>query len=1004
MSTLTLVRNAWSGGRAGALALVWGAGVLLSASVAAALYAFAAKAIAVDTRERFDHVARTAQSNLAARASAYGDLVRAVAAQFQSGAAAPTRLQFHRYVTALDLAANFPAVETVSFTQQVAGAGRAAFEASVRADRSVDARGYPGFAIRPPGERADYAVLTYLEPMLPERFGIDLGVQPLVAHSLALSRDDGQVRASGQPIQFALPEPHIGLGLRRAVYRAGMPLGSAQARRAAYLGSVGLAVSMPKLVTRALASMQLPTLELALYLDGSGAPAGRGGGAAGATGARDFLLFSNEGARAGPYAEAVLPVAFHGTVWKAHLRMPVNALASDFEAMLPGLALVAGFVGSMLVFAYVHTLYGSRRSALAQRALLDSVLDNIDAHVYMKDRERRYLYVNARCAEAMGLEVGEIVGSRDRDVLPAERADRYWQEDAPLFANPRRVASQVQFTQRDGQVRELWTVKVPVLSEGAVVAIIGLSTDVTELHQLKAQADAANLAKSNFLSNMSHEIRTPMNSIIGMAHLALKRVTDPKQRDYLDKITHASRHLLGIINDILDVSKIEAGKLDLEMLDFGLATLMQSIASQLGEAAAAKSLALDWQVDPALPPMLRGDPLRLAQVLLNFTGNAIKFSARGRVSLRAMLVEHDGAVAVVRFEVQDGGIGMGAEQIAALFTPFHQADPSTTRQYGGTGLGLAISKQLAELMGGEVGVDSAPGRGSTFWFSARLVPALQSRAPAPVTPAPAVLAALRGATILLVEDNLFSQQVGQELLEGAQATVVVANNGSEALDLMRQQPFDCVLMDVQMPIMDGFAATRHIRADPRLRHALVIAMTANAGKEDRARCMAAGMDEFLTKPIAPRLMFEAIARHLSARGLGGVDEALVKAAAAAAAPDQPEASVPALLDRAALATTFGDNPAKQDKYLRLFLASAHEAAAEIDSALGGDDIVRAADVGHRLKSSARTVGAMGLGTLGAALEALREGGTAAEARGLQAALMVELARLCKHLAVDAASQ
>ena len=997
-------------GRTGARAVFWLIGASLTALMAALLYVAAINAVAGDVRLRFDAIARAAQANLDAQARAYGDVVRGVAALFATGDALPTRLQFHRYVAALDTAAHFPAIESVNFVQQIDADGRAAFEAAVRADRSIDARGYPGFAVQPPGRRADYAVVTYIEPMLAERFGADLAALPGGASALAQARDGGELRASEQPIPTALPQPHVDQGLRQPVYRSGMALDSVAARRAAYVGSVGIGFSVPTLVRSALAALALPALELALYAESGDAPA--------SLDARDRLLFSNErGGAHGAMLEAVLPVAFHGSVWKARLRMPEQALTTPFERLFPGLAILTGVVGTLLIYAYVYTLFWSRRSAVEQRVLLDSVLDSLDAHVYMKDRERRYLYVNAKSAEAMGLAAEDIIGKLDREVLPTARADFYWEEDGPLFSHPRRTAHQVQFTQPDGQVRELWAVKVPVLRDGEVAAVIGLSTDVTELHALKAQADAANRAKSNFLSNMSHEIRTPMNSIIGMAHLALRRETDPKQRDYLDKIAHASRHLLGIINDILDVSKIEAGKLELEMLDFSVAALMQSVAGQLGEGAAAKGLALDWQVDPALPARLRGDPLRLAQVLLNFTGNAIKFSARGRVRMRALRIEDDGVASVVRFEVEDGGIGMDATQVAALFTPFHQADPSTTRQYGGTGLGLAISKQLAELMGGAVGGDSVPGQGSTFWCTARLAPAMQACAAAPGAPAPAVLAALRGTTVLLVEDNLFSQQVGQELLEGAQATVVVANNGSEALDLLRQQSFDCVLMDVQMPVMDGFEATRQIRADARLRGTLVIAMTANAGKDDRARCLAAGMDAFLTKPIAPQLMFEAIAAQLRARGhcgaaavatAGAVADVLAVGSAAAAAASGASASAAntpsaergaaPLLDLATMAHTFGDDPARQGKYLQLFLASAHETIGEINIALGGGDVARAADAGHRLKASARTVGAMGLGELGAELEQLRAHGTPAQARVLLAALMVELHRLREHVA------
>ena len=635
------------------------------------------------------------------------------------------------------------------------------------------------------------------------------------------------------------------MGIRLPVYRKGIRLNDAAARRAAYLGSVGVGFGVPALVQGVLAQLAVPGLDVALY---SG----------------ERLLF-DAGVPAGPHFQAMLPIDFNGSQWQARVSVPKAAMYNRFDRVFPLVALAIGLVGSMLAYAFFFTLFWSRRTAIAQRLLLDTVLDSVDAHVYMKDRERRYTYINAKTAEAMGLEPKDVIGKRDSEVLPAAIANAYWEQDRQVFEHGAHQAAQFQFTQLDGEVRQFWTVKVPVMEAGEVSAVIGLSTDVTELHNLKAQADAANLAKSNFLSNMSHEIRTPMNSIIGMSHLALKSVTSPKQRDYLEKIYHSSQHLLGIINDILDFSKIEAGKLDLEVLDFSLATLMQNIDHQLGEAAASRRLSLEFDLAPSLAHQLRGDPLRLEQVLLNFTGNAIKFSENGAVRISAFPLQESDNDTLVRFEVRDEGIGMTPAEVGELFKSFHQADPSTTRKYGGTGLGLVISKQLVELMGGGVGVDSTPGVGSTFWFTARLGKGVSFMRAGPEPVPPAVLEQIAGACILLVEDNVFSQQVGQELLEEANATVVVANNGKEAIDLMLRRRFDCVLMDLQMPVMDGFEATRMIRSDPRLRDAVVIAMTANAGRDDQAQAFAAGMNEFVTKPTSPNVLFEVIASWLRKR-------------------------------------------------------------------------------------------------------------------------------------------
>jgi CheY-like chemotaxis protein/HPt (histidine-containing phosphotransfer) domain-containing protein len=509
-----------------------------------------------------------------------------------------------------------------------------------------------------------------------------------------------------------------------------------------------------------------------------------------------------------------------------------------------------------------------------------------------------------------------------------------------------------------------------------------------------------------------------MNAIIGMTHLALKTAQDPKLRDYLEKIWHSGQHLLGIITHILDFSKIEARHVELELFDFRLDALMRNIETQLGEAAAAKGLRLDFDIAPDLARPLRGDPLRLEQVLLNFVGNAIKFSEHGSIEVRARAAGSPGSAGadiLVRFEVEDHGIGIEPEEMAQLFTSFHQADPSTTRRYGGTGLGLAISRQLAGLMGGEAGAESEPGRGSTFWFTARLGQGggQGTRAARNATGAPPPLPPARrldGTAVLLVEDNLFSQQVGRELLETAGAAVAVANNGSEALELMQMKlrRYDCVLMDVQMPVMDGFEATRRIRADPALRDAVVIAMTANAGVEDQARCMAAGMDDFLTKPVAPEHLASAIARAIERAGGGRRDEAPLPQAqgapmeempaSAAAAAGTPQAAPP--LDTGALASTFGSDPDKMRKFAFMFLDSAREGMAEIDGALAANDLARAGAVAHRLKSSARAVGAFGFAELCAELERSHELGATAEANLLGGRLHGIFAQLERQVAAE----
>ncbi|MBZ2209449.1 CHASE domain-containing protein [Massilia soli] len=997
-------------GAAASRVLLLGAGLALSMIVAALVYMGALRTAEADARMRFEGVARSAQYSLAARVNTYAGVLRGMVAAFRSHDAPLSRRQFHDYVATLDLAANYPAIENANFAVHLQDQARDDFIASVRSDSSLAAGGYPGFDIKPGGRRAHYTVLTFLEPMsaTDEKFGMDISAKPPVDRALGLSRDTGLLGASGHAILVNHPAPHLSLGMRMPVYRSGAPLTSVDERRRAYLGSVGISFAVPALVHGTLNELPVAGVRLSLYTDTTP------GAGTTAVEPADILLVSEDGSlerpAAGPderaqYIETVLPVESNGLRWKAQLSIKKSDLYTTFDRYFPPVALVTGFAGTMLIYAFFFTLYWSRRSAVEHRALLDSVLNSVDAHVYMKDRERRYIYVNSRTAEVMGRPAGEIIGQLDSDLMGQAEADRFWEQDRPIFEHGIRQAGQGEYTLPDGEVRHLWTVKVPVRVDGHVAAVIGLSTEVTELHQLKAQADAANRAKSNFLSNMSHEIRTPMNSIIGMSHLALKTVTHPKQRDYLEKIFHSSQHLLGIINDILDFSKIEAGKLDLEVLDFDIDTLMQNIAAQLGEAAADKGLTLAFDIAPGLSHQLRGDPLRLEQVLLNFTSNAIKFSENGSVHIGAHCIEENENEneVLVRFEVRDKGIGMTAAELADLFQSFHQADPSTTRKYGGTGLGLVISKQLAELMQGDVGADSVPGEGSTFWFTARLGKCATFMPAGPQQVSQEVLDEIRGTYILLVEDNPFSQQVGQELLEDIGATVVIANNGSEAIDMLLKEQFDCVLMDVQMPVMDGFEATRLLRSDPRMAGNLVIAMTANAGKEDRERCMAAGMDEFVTKPIAPHVLFATIARCLSSRPrrLGRRRTPQPAAHAQTRTTASSLVSVdPAMLDMTALATTFGGNPAKMRKYAFMFLDSARDGLDELGQALDRVDGERVSDLGHRIKSSARAVGATSFGQLCVELEEMRGSFDVARARDLVRRMYALLEQLERHIAQE----
>jgi CheY-like chemotaxis protein/anti-sigma regulatory factor (Ser/Thr protein kinase) len=361
-----------------------------------------------------------------------------------------------------------------------------------------------------------------------------------------------------------------------------------------------------------------------------------------------------------------------------------------------------------------------------------------------------------------------------------------------------------------------------------------------------------------------------MNHIMGMTTLALRRATDPKQRDQLEKVDSASRHLLDLINDILDLSKIEAERLTMEHLDFNLSEVSENLKNIVSQRAMDKGLAFQVDIPDALLSLpLLGDPLRLSQILINFAGNAVKFTESGQVVVRTQIVEENPGEVLLRFAVEDTGIGISAADQKRLFQNFEQADSSMTRKYGGTGLGLAINKRLAQMMGGEIGVESEPGRGSTFWFTARL--GKGSVVKPATTPTKEMFAEKQllahhgNARILIVDDEPINMAVMQDMLEEVGLHTDLAIDGYEAVVLAQEYRYDLILMDMQMPTLNGVDATRIIRIDSLNQETPIVAITANAFEEDKRVCLEAGMDDHFSKPVVPERLYETVLYWLDRR-------------------------------------------------------------------------------------------------------------------------------------------
>ena len=557
----------------------------------------------------------------------------------------------------------------------------------------------------------------------------------------------------------------------------------------------------------------------------------------------------------------------------------------------------------------------ARKAAEDQLRKLSLAVEQSPSSVVITDLDGNIEYVNAAFTRISGWRAEDAIGRNPRILKSGLTHPSVYESLWSTISRGEVWKGDLVNQRRDGEVYHELAHIAPIRGpDGRITHYVALKDDVTEhmrlaeeleqhryhLQELVAQrtrelegaraaAESASRAKSAFLANMSHEIRTPMNAILGLAHLLRRDSIQPVQRERLAKLSEAAQHLLQILNDILDLSKVESGKLQLEVSAFELPDLLERTCGLVEEAARAKGIVVSSE-PPASPRVVRGDRTRLAQALLNLVGNAVKFTERGSVRVRCEVIEQAEARVRLRFSVVDTGVGVPEEARERLFLAFEQADTSTTRRFGGTGLGLAITRRLAQLMGGDAGLECTSSAGSTFWFTALVEPTDELQQPATPASPQAADDAVRGPRrILLAEDDPVNQEVATELLESEGYVVTVVDTGAEAVARATDEAFDLILMDVQMPQMDGLEATREIRRLPAHAKTPIVAMTANAFSEDREACLAAGMDAHVAKPVDAKVLAATLRRWL-----GGSDAPEAEPAAVGAAPADKVAALGAL--------------------------------------------------------------------------------------------------------------
>ncbi len=929
-------------------------------------------------QERFHALHAEVLDRLQARVASDEHALRAARGLFAASEEV-SREDWRSFVASLDFHERHKSLLGLGYAEAVSASARDAHVARQAA------QGLPGYRIVPLGERAFHAVVTFLEPATASNqraLGFDLFHEAVRRAALERSRDSGELVASGlltlvqdqQPgvAMSALDQSNLRAGFLWALplYRAEAPAGTPSERRSALRGWITAPVRVRQLMETALQRTDRSLMDVALFDGVTPDPAA--------------VMFRSTAVPSSYDDQLVVAQSLMvgGRPWTLQLRS-TPAFEAQVDTQKAQIMLLAGALVSLLLYGLGQVLTHTRQQALtlaetmgvaravAERRFVALAETARDA-ILVLDGEDRVVFANPATATLLGRAEPALLGLTVNQVLamPARLSD--W----PMNDQQGAVV-ETQGLRPDGS-------SVPVELAVGGWSVQGethhglILRDVTLRHRASAELRAAvnaavqaNAAKTQFLANMSHEIRTPMNAVIGLSYLLARTPLDADQQGLIDRIQRAGVSLLALLNDILDLSKIEAGALQLEWRTFAVADLLRDLEQVMGLQAQAKGLQLDIEPSPTLPEALVGDAHRLKQMLGNLLANAIKFTRVGRVTLQIESIAQEGPTPWWRFSVSDTGIGIAAEAQLRLFQPFSQADSGTTRQFGGTGLGLSIVKRLAELMQGRVGVASEAGKGSCFWIE--LPMDVAEAAPPPRLNVQAT--SLQGLHLLVVDDSEINREVARRILVLAGATVDEAGDGRAALDRLRQTtstPFDAVLMDIQMPVMDGCEATRTLRRNPAWQSLPVIALSAGAMAEDRAIAQAAGMNDFVGKPFDPAELISTIAQHVRPVLPQGGDASASSLATEAPSMASAWPSLDGIDSVQASRQVAGD--------LALFTVLMGRMVRELDALRGLDpdglSMTAWAAQFHRMRGQLSTVGALPLAALSAELESRCRSGDA----------------------------